>query len=250
MVRSQYYLLFVVLLVIVGCNREPTTQEIRRMSAASLFTDTRVAELVLAAETGDVDRLNRLAKDGVDVNSQGKHKVTPILRSVLAKNRKGYSALLKLGADPNMRDRDGYAAVHLAAAEENPEWLREALDHGAQANLLNTGHRTVPNQTPLFFAISNGRTDNVRMLIKANADVNHASKSGRPLDDAVNQDFEIVLLLLEAGAEYKYDGFGLVESMKLDLKNGLVGRSERSKSWFQKTMKFLEDKGAQFQPKN
>ena len=188
-----------------------------------------------------------LAKDGVDVNSKGRFNVTPILRSLYAENKEGYVALLKLGADPNVLDRDGFAAINRAAEKKDSLWLREALAHRGKPDLENTGNRFFPGQTPLFFAISESRADNVRLLIAAGADINHKSKnSNRPLDWASSRSREIVFVLVEAGVEYRYAGTDLVASMKASIRNGLFTLGEDEKRWFQKTVELLEKKGEKF----
>jgi ankyrin repeat protein len=235
------------LVLVGGCT--PTATQIDNMDAKSIFADRRVAELTLAAESGDVEKIKRLSKDGVNVNCKGRYNITPILRTILKKNKEGFAALLEVGADPNVLDHNGFAAVNLAAEEEDPFWIREALAHGGNANLVNTGNRFAPGKTTLFYAISEGRVENVKLLIAAGADVNHQSQHmGRPLGQAQGSTFEIVLLLLEAGAEYRHGSYDLVENMNRTIRNDLVavGRSEKSIEAFYKTMKFLEKKGEKF----
>lgn len=225
----------------------PTPKEILEMPAASIFRDNRVAELVTAAEKGDVDRVKELAKQGVNVNAKGRYNTTPILRTVLAKNKEGYLTLLELGADPNVLDQNGFAAMNLVPEEADPVWLRQALAHGGNPNLENTGNPFYPGQTPLFFAIRERHRENVTMLIVAGSDVNHQSKkSGRPLDVAMSRSWEFVLLLLEGGAKYKYGQFDLTRWMGYDLRDKLQGMREEEKPWFHKTKEFLEKQGEEF----
>jgi ankyrin repeat protein len=229
--------------MMAGCG--PTATEIDRMDAKVIFSDRRVAELVLAAETGNTDRIKQLADEGIDVNFRGRYNVTPLLRSILAKNKEGYTSLLKLGADPNLLDQNGFSALHLSAREKDSSWLREALAHGGKPNLENTGNQFYPGKTPLFGALEERQTENVRLLIDAGADVNHRSKkSGQPLDVAMSRSFELVYVLLERGVQYEAGDFA--DSMNLSLRNNLSGVEEKDKVWFHKTIEWLEKKGSRF----
>jgi hypothetical protein len=135
----------------------------------------------------------------------------------------------------------------MAAENEDPEWLKDALAHRGDPNLVNVGNRFYPGQTPLFDAVNRGRVENMRLLVKAGANVNHQSARGeRVLYFAHNQTYEIVLMLLEAGAAYKYPGFDLVEWMNLDIGNDLFRWDDKGKEWFNKTKSFLEKKGERF----
>lgn len=234
-------------LFVIGCTPTPDANEIRQMEAKSLFSDCRTADLVLAAEAGDIDKINHLVNSGTDVNSKGRFGVTPLLRVAQKKNKEGYAALLALGADPNILDQNGFAAMNIAAEDEDSFWLREALAHGGKPNLENVGNRHFPGQTPLFFAIWKSRDENASLLINAGADVNHESeKSGRPVDLAMGQSYRIVFLLLDAGAEYRYQKFDLVEMMNLRIRNGSIGTNVEKQKWFNKTMELLEKKGVKF----
>src|SRR3989442_1638727 len=91
--------LFAVALIFIGgCT--PTREQVGHMNAKSLFRDAQVAELVLAAERGDIERISALSKEGVDVNTKGRYNLTPLLRSIEKKQKESFSRLLMLGADP------------------------------------------------------------------------------------------------------------------------------------------------------
>src|SRR6266850_1680209 len=109
MKMNRLFLLIFCVVFCVSCT--PSEIELEKLNAKAVFSDGKVAELVIAAETGNIDRLNRLAKDGIDVNSKGRYNVTPLLRSLQAKNMRGFETLLKLGADPNTLDDNGFAVM-------------------------------------------------------------------------------------------------------------------------------------------
>ena len=174
-------------------------------TAKQLFRDKQVLELVLAAERGNVAKIDRLISEGVDVNAQGRSGATPLRRALVARNEKGYLALLQHGADPDMQDDRGDTITHVAAKAEGTFWLQTALEYNANAEAVNTGHPHAPNNTPIYYAIYKERTANVQVLIDAGANLNHVDGHGyTPLLCATEGcDYDIVYALLQGGADYR-----------------------------------------------
>lgn len=217
------------------------------MTPFDLFSDSKVIELVVAAERGDKEKINSLADSGVDVNAKGRYGVTPLTRSLQAGNQEGYLALLKRGANPNLLDANGYGPMNLACSEEDSFWLRHALAHGGDPDLENIGNKHFPGRTCLLEAIWASRSDNVRLLIAARANVNFENaRNERPINIALNQSYEIVYLLVEAGAEYRFNSFDLVKRLNQDLKQGVWDAGPDGKKWCDKTIELLEKKGEKF----
>lgn len=75
--------------------------------------------------------------------------------------------LLERGADPDARDGDGNAAIHLATAHENAEHILPVL----LAHSADIDSRTRKGETPLMIAVKNGRADIVKLLIDSGADI-------------------------------------------------------------------------------
>ncbi|XP_046561854.1 ankyrin repeat domain-containing protein 16-like [Haliotis rubra] len=72
-------------------------------------------------------------------------------------------ALLEKGADPALRNKDGWNSFHIAAREGRVEILQLLLHHDAQ--LWNTVSKN--GRTPLHTAALNGCTDVVRFLVES-----------------------------------------------------------------------------------
>jgi ankyrin repeat protein len=230
-----------------GCSSPP--QNLNEMDAKALFSDPLVRQLVLAAEKGDVKAIDDFVKKGVDVNAKGRHNVTPLLRSLLAKNKEGFASLLKHGADPNSLDDRGTAVMNWAAMEADSFWLAQALKHGGKPNLVNVGNRYSPGDTPMIYAVLEQRTENAKLLIAAGADVNHKNKAGQVLLVRAGERpaYGIVYALLEAGADYHQKDLN-----GLDLVRFISGRNEESippfyreeqAPWYFKTVEWLRKKG-------
>jgi hypothetical protein len=138
--------------------------------------------------------------------------------------------------------------------------LPAVLKHGGNPNVVCTKHHV----TPLFAAANpNGipgsgsryiyDTDggvlwaspfNVGLLIDAGADIEQRNKQGNtPLVvAAVGENYDIVLMLLEAGAEY--EGKGIVKYLRQSKqKNPKISTKESIDPYYNKVVDFLKAKG-------
>ena len=113
---------------------------------------------------------------------------------------KATKILLKRGADPDTRDKDGRTPLLLAIQSGATDLAYCLLDHGANAN-----QTTAENYSPLHYAIQRNEADLVQRLLTVGADPNTLTKLGMNsssvLDDSVKKgNAEIVKMLLEYGA--------------------------------------------------
>ena len=172
-----------------------------------------------AVARGDASAIQTFADAGGDLNVTSFGGSTPLWEALTQKNRESYETLLKNGADPNVIMSGRRVVTHWAALEEDPWWLRLALEHGADPNLVNVGRGRPMEGTPLGFVLNerlrlltledhirgNGKFfDNVKLLVEHGADVDKPCRyNWYPLPYAASNDFESLLYLLEAGADYK-----------------------------------------------
>jgi hypothetical protein len=194
---------------------------------AQPYRDPQALALVKAAVRGDADEVERLVRAGANPNHQEEGSVPMLIWALCAHNKKGFEALLKAGADPNLGGtgkgfagygvvgaaftrnsrsfiRQGWSATVMAAAIEDPYYLRLALQYGGDPDAKRGG----PEDRPLVLSARFGFIENVRILLDAGANVNiHDEKF--TLYDALNRAimvynrWDIVLLLLERG--YNHD---------------------------------------------
>ena len=168
------------------------------LSGALLPAEAPVAD---AAERGDAQELERLLREGADVNaSQGDGMTalhwasmngrTDLVEMLLyagatvqpstrlggytplhlASNEGHAAVVLELlggGADPDVMTTTGVSALHLAAESGDPETVQALIDSGATVDIPDQYRQ----RTPLMFAAAYGRTDVVRTLLAAGAQV-------------------------------------------------------------------------------
>jgi len=142
-------------------------------------------ELLKAAEKGDVDRVRELLRRGANPNTRGKDGITPLHLAA----HHGYVGIARLllehGADVNARDKDGYTPLHWTAFYGKYDVAR----HDVARLLLNRGAdvdaRDRYDSTPLHLAAFVGSLDVVKLLLECGADVNARDRYGKtPLDMA------------------------------------------------------------------
>lgn len=126
--------------------------------------------------------------------------------------------LLRLGADPNKKDRLGFEAIHLAAIRGYTLMIEELLRYGVS---INAKVELDPNEpisldydidldhdTPLHLAVLNGHTKLIKRLIHHGANINICNfRQITPLHVAIHEKLEeIIRLLLEHGANIHKKG--------------------------------------------
>ena len=180
--------------------------------------------LHIAAYMGDLDLVKVLVEHGADVNSRGRGGITPLHLATFNGNVEIVRYLLKAGAktrtcfrlDPGrtiatimsglltleeVLTRHGMTPVHLAVYLGRSDVLRALVDAGADVNLVCDG-----NVTPLHLAVARCNMEMAKYLLDNGADPNVISNSsiglgGSPLHLAVEYcEPDMVRLLVERGA--------------------------------------------------
>jgi ankyrin repeat protein len=163
-----------------------------------------------AVEREDLDAIRSYVRNGGDLDVGARRfGKTPLLHALVLQKKESYSTLLEFGADPNTICRGGgeimlpnSSVVHHAALEEDPFWIRSALESGGDPNQMN-GAKLQQNGRPLRFAIMKERIENVRLLCEFGADVDApVDHFGRTALYQACGSFEIVFYLLSQGADF------------------------------------------------
>ena len=179
--------------------------------------------LLLAVKDGQHDMVSRLLEHGTEHNIQDKDGNSPLFLAVKDGNQDIVSVLLQHGADPNIQDKDKNSPLFLAAKTGCYHIASILLEHGANPNIQDINgnsllHLTIKaryyhiaslllkygaiqnkdEESPLLFAVKEGKLSMVSDILTHGIDLNIQDKEGNsPLLLAVkdgNQDIVSVLL--------------------------------------------------------
>jgi len=163
--------------------------------------------LMLAARQGAIETMGVLLGAHADVNLTDPDAVTPVVMAILNGHYDAASMLIQHGADPNIGDSAGMAAVYAtvdmhtqpqminrptrkpSGAVENLAVLRQLLAHGGDPNaplktvLLARYHNTGdpqlgPGSTALMRAAKSADIAAMRLLFDAGADPRRRNRTG------------------------------------------------------------------------
>jgi ankyrin repeat protein len=163
-----------------------------------LFADPRTRALALAAGRGDAAEVARLVRAGADPNARGRDGVVPLTWSMGRRSHAGTRALLAAGADPDAAIAPGLKPLELAAGSTDPELLRILLDAKGDPNALDSDGNPI-----LHSAVMMDDAHNLRLLVGRGADVNAADSSGTTaaLVACATSRWDHLAWLLEHGAD-------------------------------------------------
>jgi ankyrin repeat protein len=219
-----------------------------------------VIELCHAIEADDLKEIDRLVAAGANVNAKGKDNMTPLMWAFPDNKLERFKRLLELGADPNVIFQSdlntrgnlgrGESITHMACETRFPGYFEAVFAHGGDPNLIKNG--IIKLRTPLFSVISGGgpnKKAQIQILIDKGADLNHLDNAGTtPVGMAVGWggQYDIALMLLEAGANYKI----YKPRTNARLVHYVLNQESRKTAWtptqkidYEKLVKWLEDHG-------
>ena len=187
----------------------------KRTSGAARNRSQQVGELMNAAATGNTGKVVELLERGLDVNVTFPRDESEFsgMTALMVASLHGYAelveALIKRGADVNLKRYVGDTALMFAARTASVETVDVLLRAGANPN----AHVMSPHAgeiTPLTSAInsrSSNRIEIAKLLIGAKAEINPKGEFfASPLINAV-EDLEMVKLLIDSGAEVNQKNF-------------------------------------------
>ena len=157
-------------------------------------------QLVMAARTGVVPRVQALLEQGANVNSRDRNGDTPLNLAAAKGNAAMVAALLKAGADVNLANVAGVTPLMGAGLAANDGIFRALLAAGAQTAPLDRVKKNAAT-----YAAASGCSACIAELVKAGVQVNARLDNDLTLLMwAAAYGHEVtVRLLLDQGAERK-----------------------------------------------
>ncbi len=190
-------------------SRENDGTALKKFIAAGFKPDARNPDgdsaLHIAASAGAENSADFLLKRGLSVDLRGGAERTPLMAAVMANQTGMVRWLLRQGADPRAKDKDGFIPLMLAVREgsggsvaELSSYNRENLDAALLLaalvgradvidSLTNYGAsvyaRMEDGRTPLMIAAENGNTEAVKLLLDLGASRYTTDPDGRTAAD-------------------------------------------------------------------
>ncbi len=211
------------------------------MSLENMFPERQVRAFAEAAGRGKIKEVEAFVEQGVDVNVRGTRNATPLFWAMRNNSIKGFNKLLELGADPNVVFDDGGTVMHWAVRHKDATFLNRALVHGGDPN-LKAGQFM---KTPLFEALG-VQSSKLDILLDAGANINAQSSFGTTpsMVAAGRGRFDIVLKLLDRGADYKLiNNSGHSLATRVADKRDLMDPNHELYARMQKVIEWLEERG-------
>ncbi len=151
--------------------------------------------LHIAASEGERSFVELLLANKADINARDDQGNTPISAAIqISFPGEGYVEVFLKHPDlnPSAVNADGQSLVHLALAQNFPDFARELIRLGADVNTADAKGRTA-----LHWAAIREATLFAEFLIKEGADINAKDESGRtPFDQAREEESNNTLILL------------------------------------------------------
>lgn len=167
----------------------------------SFIDSVRFEQLVQAARAGNIARVERLLRDGVDPNALGALGFSAMHVAAEQDNVELLNILIDRGANVKLSGRDGERPIHWAARNNATRVIRWLIDNDVDLNEADANKHTA-----LHHAAQNNAVDAIDLLVQggANLEATFGGTSYTPLGWAIvlgKQD--AVSALVDAGANYE-----------------------------------------------
>lgn len=192
---------------IQSVSRETRLPKLSAASSVTPFARGGLTAFLFAAREGDIETARVMLDAGVDINQGDVDNTSALVVSSVNKHYTFAKFLLDRGADPNVTDALGRAALYAAIDARDQDWsalptrkeddplpslelIKAILAHGANPNTrliknlpgksgMDSGDTTLDEgTTPLMRAARSGDAPVMRILLQSGADPKLATKEG------------------------------------------------------------------------
>lgn len=160
-----------------------------------------IAELISAAEKGNVARVVQILDKGVDINATDICGRRAISYAAESGKKSVLQVLIDRKADLNLADTNGETALWWATRYGHVDNVRLLLSHGVQIDAADSD-----GQSPLSAAAQKGHREIVDMLLQKGSNPNTSVAHGKTalLFAALAGYPDVMVLLLRSGADASY----------------------------------------------
>jgi uncharacterized protein len=205
--------------------------------AAEVFSAPQVRALAEAAARGNVAVLERLVKEGANINASGIEGVTPAWWAIRNRNKEGFAWLLAHGANPNPEVKS-ITIMEMAAGYDDAGFLEIALRH--KPDLNRAGSYTA--RTPLQTAIAFSARKNFELLLNAGVNIDD-DRGQSPLSFAAGQSrYEYVYMMLQAGVDSGRVSSSGLRALAKTVGNCYINPNSEAYEWRERVVRFLRGK--------
>lgn len=127
-----------------------------------------------AAAAGNVGEIDRLVKEGANVNARDGNGRTPMMVAAFRQDDAAVRALIEAGANVNALEYQSYDVITIAAVLNDLDTLRTVLAAGGNARAITSPY----SGTALIAAAHLGHAEVCEALIKARAPLDHVNNLG------------------------------------------------------------------------
>ncbi|MEW6128771.1 MAG: ankyrin repeat domain-containing protein [Acidobacteriota bacterium] len=158
------------------------TRTVNLKQPVANYNGEPTADLLLAIEYNDLEKVKAVIESGADVNRNSKYGAPPLMMAVSRGQTEIVKTLLKAGAKVNYRLNvnitEGETSLMSAAGKGDSEMIELLLDAGANIDEHNDDGKYTNADTPLIMATMKGYDAAVRTLVRRGANIDERNRYG------------------------------------------------------------------------